>query len=76
MNKTELARAISTQVDLSQAKAAKTINIILQEITQILKKGDKVTFIGFGSFSVSKRAARTERNPRTGAILKSLPEMP
>jgi len=70
MNKTQLARAVSGKASLSLGKTAKIIDMIIQEITKALKKGDKVAFIGFGTFSVSKRAARTGRNPRNGAVLK------
>jgi DNA-binding protein HU-beta len=61
----ELAKVAGTKKD---AEAA--INSILQAITKALKKGDKVTLIGFGTFSVSKRAARKGRNPQTGKEIK------
>lgn len=70
MNKEELVRAVSSQVDLSQDKVTKTINVILKEITQALSKGDKVIFVGFGNFSVAKRSARNGRNPRTGVSIQ------
>lgn len=73
MNKEELVRAVSRQVDLNQDKVVKTINVILQEITQALSKGDKVAFIGFGTFSVAKRAAKNGRNPKTGVSIQ-IPE--
>ncbi len=73
MNKEELMRAVSNQVGLSHDKAIKAINVILQEITQALSKGDKVIFVGFGTFTVSKRAARSGRNPKTGVPIK-IPE--
>jgi DNA-binding protein HU-beta len=61
----ELAKVAGTKKD---AEAA--INSILGAITKALKKGDKVTLIGFGSFSVTKRAARKGRNPQTGKEIK------
>jgi DNA-binding protein HU-beta len=70
MNKTELARAVSGQVELSLNKATKAIDVVFQEITKSLQKGDKAAFVGFGTFSVSKRAARNGRNPRTGDSIK------
>lgn len=73
MNKEELVRAVSSQVDLTQDQVVKTINSILQEITQALSKGDKVAFIGFGTFSAAKRAAKNGRNPKTGVPVQ-IPE--
>jgi DNA-binding protein HU-beta len=73
MNKEELVRAVSSQVDLNQDKVTRTINVILQEITQALSKGDKMIFIGFGTFTVAKRSARNGRNPRTGVPVQ-IPE--
>lgn len=70
MNKEELVRAVSSQVDLDQDKVSKTINVILQEITKALSKGDKVMFVGFGNFTVVKRLARKGRNPKTGVPIK------
>ena len=70
MNKEELVRAVSKQVDLNQDKVSKTINVILQEITQALSKGDSVKFVGFGNFTVIKRPAKNGRNPKTGVPIK------
>jgi DNA-binding protein HU-beta len=70
MNKTQLARAVSEQVELSLNKATKAIDVVFQEIAKALQKGDNAAFIGFGTFSVSKRAARNGRNPRTGDTIK------
>jgi DNA-binding protein HU-beta len=61
----ELAKVAGTKKD-----AAAAINSILRAITKALKKGDKVTLIGFGTFSVTKRAARKGRNPQTGKEIK------
>ncbi len=70
MNKTELIAEIATQAGITKAEAGRVIDATTAAITDSLKKGDAVTLIGFGTFKVSKRAARTGRNPRTGAELK------
>ncbi len=70
MNKSELINAIAASADLSKAAAGRALDAATDAITAALKKGDTVTLIGFGTFKVSKRAARTGRNPRTGAELK------
>lgn len=70
MNKSELIAEIATQAGITKAEAGKVIDATTSAITAALKKGDAVTLIGFGTFKVSKRAARTGRNPRTGAELK------
>lgn len=70
MNKSELIEAVSASADLSKASAGRIIDAAVAAITSALKKGDSVTLIGFGTFKVTKRAARTGRNPRTGAELK------
>ncbi len=70
MNKQELIAQIADEAELTKADAAKALNAITDSITQSLKKGDPVTLIGFGTFKVSKRAARTGRNPQTGKELK------
>jgi nucleoid DNA-binding protein len=70
MNKTELIAAIATQAGITKAEAGRVIDATTSAITSSLKKGEPVTLIGFGTFKVSKRAARTGRNPRTGAELK------
>ncbi len=70
MNKSELINAIAASADLSKAAAGRALDAATDAITTALKKGDTVTLIGFGTFKVSKRAARTGRNPRTGAELK------
>lgn len=78
MDKKALVQAVSDQVDLTRDKATKTINVILQEITQALSKGDRVLFVGFGTFTVVKRSARKGKNPRTGTEIqipaKSVPK--
>ena len=70
MNKSELINAIAASADISKAAAGRALDATTDAITGALKKGDTVTLIGFGTFKVSKRAARTGRNPRTGAELK------
>jgi len=70
MNKTELIAEIASSAGLTKAEAGRVIEATTAAITASLKKGDPVTLIGFGTFKVSKRAARTGRNPRTGAELK------
>ena len=70
MNKTELIEHIATKSDISKAAATRALASIIEAVKKTLKKGDTVTLVGFGTFGVSKRAARTGRNPRTGAPLK------
>jgi DNA-binding protein HU-beta len=70
MNKTELIEHIAHKADLSKAAAARVLESVVGAVTKTLKKGDSVTLVGFGTFSVGKRAARTGRNPRTGAAIK------
>ena len=70
MNKTELVEFIATQADLSTAKAAEAVDAFVEAVTTSLKKGKDVTLVGFGTFTISKRAARTGRNPQTGATIK------
>ena len=66
MNKTELIEAIAAEADLSKAAAGRALEAAMEAVTKAMKKGDMVTLVGFGSFYVGKRAARTGRNPRTG----------
>jgi len=70
MNKTELISAIATTADTTKTDAEKALNGMLEAITKALSSGDSVTLIGFGTFSVSERAARTGRNPSTGKEIK------
>jgi DNA-binding protein HU-beta len=67
MNKSELIDAIAASAGLTKADAGRAIDATTSAITAALKKGDTVTLVGFGTFKVSKRAARVGRNPRTGA---------
>jgi DNA-binding protein HU-beta len=69
MNKGDLVAAVA-KVVCSKKEAEAAVNCVGESIANALKKGDKVTLVGFGTFSVVKRAARTGRNPQTGAALK------
>ena len=66
MNKAELIDAVADAADLSKASAGRSVDAAIDAITNALKKGDNVTLVGFGTFTVRSRAARTGRNPRTG----------
>ena len=70
MNKTELIEQIALHADLSKAAAGRALDSSLTAIKNTLKKGGEVSLVGFGTFTVSKRAARSGRNPKTGAALK------
>ena len=70
MNKQELVAEVAKKTSLSKAQAWKTIDATLDAIKGSLKKGKKVSLIGFGSFLVRNRKARTGRNPKTGATIK------
>ena len=70
MTKAELVEAIATATKTSKVEAAKHLDATLETITKTLKKGDKISLTGFGTFEVRKRAARTARNPQTGESIK------
>ncbi len=70
MNKTELIDHIAKQADISKAAAGRALEAIVGGIRSSLRKGNSVTLVGFGTFAVGKRAARTGRNPRTGDSIK------
>lgn len=70
MNKAELIDHIATAADISKASAARALEATLGAITDTLKAGDAVSLVGFGSFAVTERAARTGRNPKTGQAVK------
>ena len=70
MNKAELVSKISDDSGISKTQANAALNSFIETVTKALKSGDKVTLVGFGTFSVSKRNARTGRNPQTGATIK------
>lgn len=65
MNKTELISAMSEKSDLSKKDVAAAVEAFVEVVTEELKKGEKIQLVGFGTFEVSKRAARTGRNPQT-----------
>jgi DNA-binding protein HU-beta len=70
MNKSELIDVLAARCDLSKASAGRAIEGLTDIITETLAKGETVSLIGFGTFLVGERAARTGRNPKTGAELK------
>jgi DNA-binding protein HU-beta len=70
MNKSELIEAIAKAAELSKADAERALNATIETVVKTVAKGDSVTLVGFGTFKSSKRAARTGRNPATGAALK------
>ena len=70
MNKAELVDAVATKADLSRSDAGSAVEAVFDTITNTLQKGDSVSLVGFGTFSVKRRAARTGRNPRTGEPLQ------
>jgi len=70
MKKVELVEAVAEKAGLTKADATRAIDATFEAITKALKDGDKVPLVGFGTFSVSKRAARTGRNPQTGATVQ------
>lgn len=70
MTKQDLVSAMADASGISKAAAERALNAFITAISKSLKKGEKVTLTGFGTFSISNRAARTGRNPRTGASIK------
>ena len=70
MNKGELIGAIASEAKLSKADAAKALDGFITSTSKALKKGDRITLVGFGTFSVAKRNARTGRNPQTGKTIQ------
>ncbi|OGS72367.1 MAG: DNA-binding protein HU [Gallionellales bacterium GWA2_60_142] len=70
MNKSDLVDAIAISADISKASAGRALDATVESIKKALKKGDTVSLVGFGTFKVGKRAARTGRNPRTGETIK------
>jgi DNA-binding protein HU-beta len=69
MNKTQLIDAMAANAGLSKADAKRALEAFINATSGALKSGDKVALVGFGSFSVSERSARTGRNPQTGATI-------
>ena len=70
VNKTELIEHIAKSADISKAAATRSLNAMISAVKVTLKKNGSVTLVGFGTFSVGKRAARVGRNPRTGEAIK------
>jgi DNA-binding protein HU-beta len=70
MTKVQLIDVVSKNAKISKAAAAKAVDAIFSGISKSLKKGEKVTLVGFGTFSISKRKARRGRNPQTGSEIK------
>lgn len=70
MNKSQLVDHIADHADISKADAAKAVDAMLDGVTAALKNGDSVSLVGFGTFSVRERSARTGRNPRTGETIQ------
>lgn len=70
MNKNDLIAAVATSSELSKADAGKAVDAVFESITSALKDGGEVRLVGFGTFSVSARAATTGRNPRTGESIQ------
>jgi DNA-binding protein HU-beta len=69
-NKSDLIEAIAKSADISKAAAGRALDATIESIKKSLKKGEDVSLVGFGTFYVGKRAARTGRNPQTGAEIK------
>ena len=70
MTKADLVNAIAEKAGLSKADAEKGLKAFTEAVTKALKAGDKVSLVGFGTFSVGQRAARTGKNPQTGKAIK------
>lgn len=70
MNKSELVDSIAQSAGLTKEQAAKAVNAFTQSVQGALQRGDDVVLVGFGTFSVKERAARTGRNPKTGEEIK------
>lgn len=70
MNKSELIEAVAASADIPKAAASRAVDAVVDAITDALKKDDQVVLVGFGTFSVKDRAARTGRNPQTGAPIE------
>ncbi len=73
MNKTELVAAVATKAELSKKDADAAVKAVIDAVTEALKDGEKVALVGFGTFEVKTRAARTGKYPRTGEVI-NIPE--
>ncbi len=70
MNKAQLIEAMASEANLTKAEAKKALDAFINTTSKALKEGDRIALVGFGSFSVSERSARTGRNPKTGAEMQ------
>ncbi|MUK64783.1 HU family DNA-binding protein [Aliivibrio fischeri] len=70
VNKSQLVDQIAESADISKAAAGRALDALVETVTETLKNGDQVTLVGFGSFVVRERAARTGRNPKTGEAIE------
>lgn len=70
MNKTELTQVVAEKADISAATAGKVVNAFIEAVTDSLKANDPVVLVGFGTFAVKERAARSGRNPQTGKTIE------
>jgi DNA-binding protein HU-beta len=70
MNKAEFIDAVASSADLSKADATRAVDAMIDTVTESLRKGDSVTLVGFGTFEVRERAARSGRNPQTGETIQ------
>jgi len=70
MNKTELTEAVASAADLSKSSASRAVDAIVDAVTDALKKGEQVSILGFGTFLVRERSARSGRNPQTGDVIQ------
>jgi DNA-binding protein HU-beta len=66
VNKSELIEAVASSADIPKAAAGRAVDAVVETVTSALKEGDQVVLVGFGTFAVKDRAARTGRNPQTG----------
>ncbi|GAB5414350.1 MAG: DNA-binding protein HU-beta [Congregibacter sp.] len=73
MNKSDLIDAIAASADINKSDAGRALDAVIDTITDTLKKGDQVSLVGFGTFSVKHRAGREGRNPQTGATIQIKP---
>jgi len=69
MNKAELVDSVAGAANLSKADAGRAVDAVVESVTKALKRGEQVSVVGFGTFSVKHRAARSGRNPRTGETI-------
>lgn len=70
MNKSDFVAAVADAAELSKADAGRAVDAVIDTVKKALKKGETITLVGFGTFSVRKRAARQGRNPQTGETIK------